>query len=83
MRTLLLRVLSGSLVLLAALLAPVAAQNTNAVCGPNELFWVPTLEQAIAMANETGRPLFLMGYSLVSDGTTYTQFGDGACKSGF
>ena len=83
MNTLLLRIFSGSLVLLSAFLAPVTAQNTNAARGPDELFWVPTLEQGLAMAKETGRPLFLMGYSLVSDGTTYTQFGDSACKGVF
>jgi hypothetical protein len=82
MKTLLLRLILGCLAL-AGSLVPIAAQNTNAARGPDELFWVPTLEQALDMAKETGRPLFLMGYSLVSDGTTYTQFGDNACKGVF
>jgi hypothetical protein len=35
------------------------------VRGADEVFWVPTLEQALEMAKVTGKPLFLMGYSLV------------------
>jgi hypothetical protein len=46
-----------------------------------EIYWVPTLEQGLAMARATGRPLFLMGYSLVGNGTTYTKLGDD-CASG-
>ena len=48
--------------------------------GADELFWVPTLEQALEMAGATGRPIFLMGYSLVGDGTTYTKSSDTACS---
>ena len=47
--------------------------------GADELFWVPTLEQAEEMAAATGRPIFLMGYSLVGDGSTYTKASDDAC----
>ena len=83
MNTLLLRLFAGYLLVFAGSIRPILAQNTNAARGPDEIFWVPTLEQALAMAKETGRPLFLMGYSLVSDGTTYTQFGDSACKGVF
>ena len=48
--------------------------------GADELFWVPTLEQALEMSRDTGRPIFLMGYSLVGDGSTYTKFSDDACR---
>jgi hypothetical protein len=48
--------------------------------GADELFWVPTLEQALDMSAATGRPVFLMGYSLVGDGTTYTKTSDEACS---
>ena len=47
--------------------------------GADELFWAPTLEQAREMAAATGRPIFLMGYSLVGDGSTYTKASDDAC----
>ena len=47
------------------LAVPLAAAETHVVRGADELFWVPTLEQGLAMAEATGRPLFLMGYSLV------------------
>jgi hypothetical protein len=46
---------------LAVLAIPLAAAETNVVRGADELFWVPTLEQGLAMAEATGRPLFLMG----------------------
>lgn len=51
--------------------------------GADELFWVPTLEQAQAMARVTGKPVFLMGYSLVGDGTTYTKSGAEYCTGVF
>jgi hypothetical protein len=44
--------------------------------GPAEVFWVPTLEQGLEMARATGRPLLVMGYSLVQDGSTYTKLGE-------
>src|SRR5262249_26468312 len=46
------------------------AADSHVVRGADELYWVPTLEQGLAMSRVTGRPLFLMGYSLVPDGTT-------------
>ena len=55
-----------------------AADNAP-VRGADELHWVPTLEQAMEMAQATGRPIFLMGYSLVGDGSTYTRVADEYC----
>ena len=46
-----------------------------AVRPADELFWAPTLEQAMAMAAANDVPIFVMGYSLVGDGSTYTKFG--------
>ena len=70
--------------LAAALLLPNVgtrgAQPEPPARGADELFWVPTLEQAREMAAATGRPIFLMGYSLVGDGTTYTKTSDEACS---
>ena len=56
------------------------ADDCKPARGADELFWVPTLEQAEEMAAATGRPIFLMGYSLVGDGSTYTKFSDDACR---
>jgi hypothetical protein len=53
------------------------------VRGADEVFWVPTLEQALDMAQATGKPLFLMGYSLVRDGSTYTKVADDYCTGVF
>jgi hypothetical protein len=67
----------------APLLGAVAARagaEARPARGADELFWVPTLEQALDMAGATGRPIFLMGYSLVGDGTTYTKTSDAACS---
>jgi len=61
----------------------VARASTNAVRGADELFWVPTLEQGLEMAQVTGKPLFLMGYSLVGDGSTYTKIADDFCTGVF
>jgi hypothetical protein len=33
--------------------------------GADELLWTPTLEQALAMAKHTGRPIFLVHYTCV------------------
>ena len=33
--------------------------------GADELYWTPTLEQALAMARHTGRPIFLVHYTCV------------------
>src|SRR6185503_15207977 len=58
---------------MGARLSLAAVEEPRRVRGADELFWVPTLEQALEMARATGRPLFLMGYSLVDNGTTYTK----------
>jgi len=60
-----------------------AAAETHVVRGADELFWVPTLEQGLLMAEATGRPLFLMGYSLVPNGSTYTKLGADYCSGVF
>ena len=61
-----------------------AATNQSAtVRGADELFWVPTLEQALEMAKATGRPIFMMGYSLVDERSTYTKLGPEYCSSVF
>jgi hypothetical protein len=59
------------------------AAESPVVRGADELFWVPTLEQGLAMASATGRPLFLMGYSLVPDGSTYTKLREDFCSGVF
>jgi hypothetical protein len=59
------------------------AGQTNVVRGADELFWVPTLEQALDMAKVTGRPIFVMGYSLVDNGTTYTKLDSDYCTGVF
>jgi len=60
-----------------------SAAESAVVRGADELFWVPTLEQGLAMAKATGRPLFLMGYSLVPDGSTYTKLSEDYCTGVF
>ena len=57
--------------------------ETTVVRGADELFWAPTLEQALEMAKATGRPLFVMGYSLVGNGTTYTRIDSDYCTGVF
>ena len=69
--------------LLVCLLTGAAPASTNVVRGADEVFWVPTLEQALEMAQATGKPLFLMGYSLVGDGSTYTKVADDYCTGVF
>jgi hypothetical protein len=55
----------GVMALAACLaLAPAARAGTRA---SDELFWVPTLEQALAMAAHTGRPIFLVHYTCVGE----------------
>lgn len=51
------------------------AESGRAVRPADELFWTPTLEQAIAMAEANRVPIFVMGYSLVGDRSTYTKIG--------
>lgn len=72
--------------LLAGLSAAVGGQEErepDVVLGSAELFWVPTLDQAVEMARATGKPIFSMGYSLVPDGTTYTRAGEGCPRNVF
>ena len=76
----------ASLLLVAGMLAGGSAARADGAAparGADELYWVPTLEQALETARETGRPIFLMGYSLVGDGSTYTKFSDDACSGVF
>ena len=47
----------------------------DVVRGADELFWVPTLEQALEAADVTGKPVFVMGYSLVDERSTFTKLG--------
>jgi len=65
---------------IAFLSGPLTAAEETVVRGADELFWVPTLEQALEMSRATGRPLFLMGYSLVPDGSTYTKLEEDYCR---
>jgi hypothetical protein len=70
-------------VLLTLFTATSASASTSVVRGADEIFWVPTLEQALEMAQVTGKPLFLMGYSLVADGSTYTKIAGDYCTGVF
>jgi len=49
----------------ACLLSPAALRGGTR--GSEELFWVPTFDQALAMAERTGRPIFFMYYTLVGE----------------
>ena len=73
------------LALLASLEIALAAASSDAlpVRGADELFWVPTLEQALDMARMTRKPIFMMGYSLVDERSTYTKLGPEYCGSVF
>jgi len=68
---------------LAGLLPSLAQDSPRTVLEADGIFWVPTIEQAVEMARATGKPIFSMGYSLVPDGTTYTQKGDSCPKGVF
>jgi hypothetical protein len=68
---------------LSAFTNPLAAADSAVVRGADELYWVPTLEQALEMSKATGRPLFLMGYSLVPSGSTYTKLSGDYCTGVF
>jgi hypothetical protein len=59
---------------------PTSPALGSAVRPADELFWVPTLDQAISMATANRVPIFAMGYSLVGDRSTYTKF-DESCAS--
>jgi len=64
--------LAGFTLGLVALVAPVQAGTRAA----DELFWVPTMEQALQQAKATGRPIFMLFYTCVGkqneDTATYT-----------
>ena len=51
--------------LVACLLAPALLRGGTRASG--ELLWVPTFDQALAMAERTGRPIFFMYYTLVGE----------------
>ena len=70
---------AGAFIACLALSGPAPAGTR----GADELFWVPTLEQGLEMAQVTGKPLFLMGYSLVGDGSTYTRVAEDYCTGVF
>ena len=67
-----------ALLILLSATTPAAAGDAP-VRGADELYWTPTLEQAMEMSAATGRPIFLMGYSLVGDGSTYSKLGPDYC----
>jgi len=78
------RHLAPGIILLALFLFnSFASERPAHVRGADELFWAPTLEQALEMSAATGRPLFLMGYSLVDNKSTYTKLGPEYCSSVF
>ena len=54
-----------ALAMSAIFFAPVAARGGTR--GSDELFWLPTFDQALEMARHTGRPIFLMYYTLVDE----------------
>jgi len=54
------------------------------VRGSDQIFWVPTLEQALRMSRDTGRSILLMGYTLVDEkAATYSYKGGEQCSSVF
>jgi hypothetical protein len=62
----------GVLPLLAALLVAASSAPANSR-GADELLWAASFEQALDMAGHTGRPIFLMFYTLVGKGcATYS-----------
>jgi hypothetical protein len=50
-----------------AVLAAAASAASGGTRGSDELFWVPTWEQALAMAEHTDRPIFMMHYTCVGE----------------
>lgn len=64
--------------------APAIPDAGQAAVRPaDEIFWAPTLEQAMAMASANSVPILVMGYSLVGDGSTYTKFGEDCASAVF
>ena len=58
------RTLSAAVLLSCLAFPGLSAAGTR---GADELFWVPTLEQALEMAGHTGRPIFLVHYTCVGE----------------
>lgn len=77
------RILVLTFIFACAFWACATSVAPDPVRGADELFWVPTLEQGLEMAKATGRPMFVMGYSLVDNKSTYTKFGPEYCSSVF
>ena len=75
--------------LLTLLLCTAGATNVRGadepyVRGSDQIFWVPTLEQALRMTRDTGRSIMLMGYTLVDENAaTYSYKGGEQCSSVF
>ena len=53
--------------LLATAILTLAGSANGGTRAADELFWVPTFEQALEMAGHTGRPIFLMHYTCVGE----------------
>ena len=51
--------------IVALAILALSAQARAGTRGADELYWTPTLEQALAMARHTGRPIFLVHYTCV------------------
>ena len=67
-----------------AAMAMVRGGDEPYVRGSDQIFWVPTLEQALRMSRETGRSILLMGYTLVDEkAATYSYKGGEQCSSVF
>ena len=65
-------------------LADVRAAEGPYVRGSDQIFWVPTLAQALRMSRETSRSILLMGYTLVDEkAATYSYQGGEQCSSVF
>ena len=64
------RTSSATALAVCLLLSNLASAGTR---GADELFWAPTLEQALDMAARTGRPIFLVHYTCVGEASpTYS-----------
>ena len=73
-----------TLMLCVAALVNVRAAEEPYVRGSDQIFWVPTLEQALRMSRDTGRSIMLMGYTLVDEkAATYSYKGGEQCSSVF
>jgi hypothetical protein len=72
------------LLLCLAGLGNLRAAEEPYVRGSDQIFWVPTLEQALRMSRDTGRSILLMGYTLVDENAaTYSYKGGEQCSSVF